>query len=187
MAQVKLRHPPYSSDEESWPENPSIDAIKKWEIDSGKSLPSDYKSFMAKYNGGALYPLEFKNNVDEEVADENDIEEITGLDLLFDWNTFAKWNSSNPSIWAESHVVIGLDSGSNLICISTDGNSYGRIIFWWRNAQDWDVEDDGPLPIGIVANDFREFVFEKLFVSEDGGSPRWQLPGDLEKAEIVEL
>lgn len=186
MNRVHLQHPPYLGDSEVWPLPPEPELISAWESEN-ITLPKDYKTFILKYNGGAVYPLEFNNNIDLDVADENDIETLVSVDVLFDWNEFQQKNSSNIGDWSRKMVAIGYDVTSSLIGISIEPDTNGSIVYWWRNSEGWDEEDDGPLPFGIIANNFREFIFEKLFISEGGGHPRWQLPKDLETARVVEF
>lgn len=186
MAELYLKHPPRSEGGE-WPAPPSPEAISEW-VGANQPLPEDYKAFLLKYNGGTVYPLEFDNNVDEDAADILDIEATTGVDILFDWDRFVEINGYSGKAWRQFMVAIGYDTTSSIIGLSILPENAGSVLYWWRNLPDaWEEDEDGPMPIGHVAEDFRDFLFQKLYASEGGGHPRWVLPQDLEKAQTVAL
>ena len=180
-----LQHP-LMDDGSPWPTPPSAQEISDWEA-SGVALPEEYKSFLMKYNGGAIYPSYFDSGVPAEVRDELDIEERPAVDILFNWQRFLLVNSGGGQDWQHFMVGIGYDTNSSLIGISTDSRMLGSVVYWWRNlGNEWDL-DDGPFPIGMIAPSFGSFLFGALQPAEHGMAHRWDLPRDLETAHVVSL
>ncbi len=162
---------------------PRREEIAAWEAANGR-LPDDYIAFLMAHNGGTVYPLMFRHNT----SDPNEYLEVgpeTGVDSLFTWDTFVDINNDAFSDWRRDHVAVGYDMTSSMILISRRPQDFGAVRYWWRNISDWDEAADGPIPVGTVAPTFRDFIFTALFVDEDGGTPRWHIPRDLETATKV--
>jgi hypothetical protein len=162
---------------------PRRDEIAGWEASHGR-LPDDYIAFMMAHNGGTIYPLVFRHNS----PDPNEFIEIgpeTGVDNLFRWDDFVEINDDAFSDWRRENVAIGYDTSSSMILLSRRPQDFGAVRYWWRNISDWDEEADGPIPVGTVAPTFRDFIFNALYVDDDGNAPRWRIPRDLETATKV--
>ncbi|MEJ6402217.1 SMI1/KNR4 family protein [Yoonia sp. 2307UL14-13] len=174
---IYLKHMPNSAGD-PWPAAPQPDTIAGWEA-ANITLPEAYRAFMLRYNGGAIYPLEFEITINEDAADMLDIPAESGVDILFDWNTFQQTNTQTQP-WRDYMIAIGYDTTSSIIGLGSDG----RVLYWWRNlANEWEVEDDGPYPVGVLGNDFQGFIED---LSGDT-APRWNLPGDLDNAMKIEF
>ena len=147
-------------------------------------LPDDYIAFMMAHNGGTVYPASFKHNIADGSA-LIELEETPAVDLLYTWDRFVGANSYLLSDWRKDHVEVGYDCSSSSILISRRTQDFGAVRYWPRNVSDWDEGADGPIPVGTVAPSFRDFIFSALSADEDGGTPRWYIPRDLETATKV--
>ena len=174
---IYLKHPS-RQDGEDWPLPPTRDAIASWEAGTA-TLPADYIHFMMSYNGGSVYPMHFDIGIDEEIADIWDVPDQSLVAMFFDWAKFVK---TNAYIGPErKHMLqIGVDTDSSFLGLSPDG----QVVHIWRNFPGaWDEEDDGPMPVTVLAPDFRSFL--RILDDRDGVAPRWNLPQDLEAARII--
>jgi hypothetical protein len=152
--------------------------IAAWEAENTR-LSEDYVQFLATYNGGTVYPMQFSTGLDEDIADEWDVPTDTGVDMLHDWATFVSVNARND-VRRKHMLQIGVDFESSSIGLAPDG----RVVHLWRNFPGaWDEEDDGPLPVTVLAPDFRSFLLG--LEDRDGTAPRWNVPRDLETAQQV--
>jgi hypothetical protein len=162
---------------------PRRDEIAAWEAANGR-LPDDYIAFLIAHNGGTVFPLMFRHNT----PDPNEYLEVgpeTGVDHLFTWDDFVDINNDAFSDWRREHVAVGYDTTSSMIVISRRPQDFGAVRYWWRNISDWDEDADGPIPVGTIAPTFRDFIFTALFADDDGGTPRWRIPSDLQTATKV--
>lgn len=150
---------------------PSNEIIANWEAQN-VPLPAGYKRFMLKYDGGFIYPDMFRLNVDDPDDWLEDVDDPTQLNTIDSWKTFVERNARKDEIYSNTHVVIGSDITSNSILIDISGEHPGSVVFWYRNNDSWD-EDDGPVPIGILAPSFEVFLKETLFARPDGPDSRW--------------
>ncbi|MGL5012172.1 MAG: SMI1/KNR4 family protein [Paracoccaceae bacterium] len=162
---------------------PRRDEIAQWEAEFGR-LPDDYIAFLMAHNGGTVYPLAFRHNI-TDAPEFVEVEENPAVDILFTWDRFLEINAYLLNDWRADHVSIGYDLTSSMILISRRAQDFGAVRYWPRNVSDWDESADGPIPVGTVAPSFRDFIFSALYVDEDGGTPRWRIPADLETAVKV--
>ncbi len=162
---------------------PSRDEIAVWETANGP-LPDDYIAFMMAHNGGTVYPMAFRNNV-TNAPDWLDLEPTGSVDNFFTWDDFVEANGFLKIDWRVEHVIVAYGNEGGSILVSQRPQDHGAVRYWPRNVADWDEEADGPLPVSTLAPTFRDFIFTALYVDEDGGTPRWYIPRDLETATKV--
>jgi hypothetical protein len=162
---------------------PNRAEIAAWE-GANTRLPEDYIAFVMAHNGGTVYPMHFRHNIPD--ADELlDLEEVLAVDILFTWDAFVQDNSATRLAWRTDHVAIGFECAYGYLALSLRPEEFGAVRFWHRNVAHWDEEEDGPMPIGMIAPSFRDFIFAALFDDPDGGTPRWSIPSDLATAVKV--
>lgn len=136
--------------------------ILQFEIKWGIILPPDYKQFLLKNNGGKPNPNKFK-------VDIRGFENCSRVRCFFGIHKNDKHDLSEH-IQRYKHMLptnllpIASEIASDLICLSVNGNDYGKIYFWDSN---WIVTDRVPdySNVHFLANSLLEF-FDKLF--EDG-------------------
>ncbi|WP_074882399.1 SMI1/KNR4 family protein [Pseudovibrio axinellae] len=153
--------------EEDWQSVPETEGlISKWELETDIKLPKDYRAFMVKYNGGRPYPCLFKHNVPKELWQMDDDDTVL-LGSIYDWKYALERCGDRlefDEIPAKS-IIIGTDPGGTELGLSMEENSFGKVYLIYFAVG---PEDDEPvMRTSLLANSFREFVFEKLYENTD--------------------
>ncbi|MFK4808666.1 SMI1/KNR4 family protein [Devosia sp. ZW T5_3] len=149
--------------------------IEAWERRTGLQLPSDYKSFMLKFNGGRVYPNMFNYAVPLERYPSTEPE--TFLDPLYDWEYVEKiWSGEEFGEGCPPGMLdIGSNPGGLEVLLSVSGDTYGQIFNWLRSTNKWGT--DGNDEVWLQAPSFRAFM-DNLFDNSDRlGYDHWHLPG----------
>jgi hypothetical protein len=143
------------------------DQIKNMERQIGVSLPSDYRKFMALYNGGqiligSVFP-EFQVTWSGKSFgfDRSSVSYVYTLnrDINFSWHdaflTLVKDQQRIP----KDTIPIAHDRGSNQILLGVGESNFGKIYLWLKDYAS--IEDDiAPNydNVGLIANSFTEFL-----------------------------
>ncbi|MGH0004278.1 SMI1/KNR4 family protein [Pseudovibrio ascidiaceicola] len=161
--------------------------ISKWEAETQITLPEDYKAFMVKYNGGRVYPCLFKHNVPQELWQMDDDIEVL-LDSIFRWQYALERRGDRLEFneIPEKSLIIGTDPGGTELGLSMEENSFGKVYLIYFAVG---PEDDEPvMRTSLLANSFREFVFDKLYENADrDGYELWYTPNTKKYARKVEF
>lgn len=113
--------------------NICINDIKKFEELIEAKLPSDYKEFLIKHNGGSGHEYAFP--LIEPMYDDEEIGSDCGLGWLYSLNNKDKYSSLERSfksdhgvIISDEFIVIASDNGGGYyICLGIRGPLYGNI------------------------------------------------------------
>ncbi len=159
--------------------------IAKWEKETGKTLPDDYRTFLKKYNGGRIYPLIFDRKIPEEVYSMG--EPATFVNTFYDWSIVEDiWNGGifnkrNPP----DMLAIGSTPGGIEILLSLNESSHGKVFLWLHSQSAWgEAENDKAWP---QDESFRSFL-TNLYENEDReGRDYWYLPSKKGTEKKVEL
>jgi hypothetical protein len=134
------------------------DDLNVFESQIGFTLPSAYRLFLLKYNGGRPIPSGFpiRGFVNNPYGM---IHYFFGIDQDFEcydlpWN----WGVMNGRL-PDGFLPIAGDHSGDLLCLSLYGDNYGSIVFW-----DFYDEHFPPTRRNVydVADSFSEFL-ESLF------------------------
>ena len=114
-------------------------AIAACERRIGRPIPTAYRAFLAKHNGGTPQPATFAF-VDDAGATASSINEF--LSVGADYESIEKYLAVFGTRVSSDLFPIANDPGGNLVLIGTGAENDGRIFFW-----DHDFEaDDGETP-----------------------------------------
>lgn len=97
-------------------------------------LPTDYKEFLLKHNGGSpnFDTFEINNDFSDGSSSFDDIRFFFGIDNTSsrkNYDIFKKIKQSKNRI-PEELLPIATDSLGNIICIGIKEKHYGKIYFW---------------------------------------------------------
>jgi cell wall assembly regulator SMI1 len=130
--------------------------VAKLEEEMGIRLPSEYRQFLLKHNGGYPEPDGFV--IHGRTEDEDGM-----VDRFLAIHDGEHDNLSRYLKWYKGRLPRNLfpvahDPGGNLICISTSGADVGKVYFW---DHDEEVEE-GVVPdyrnVYLLADDFVRFL-----------------------------
>lgn len=129
----------------------SPEVIGSFEEHIGKELPSDYKEFIVKYNGG--YPQEPNSIIDNWNVS---VRCFFGLDVNNNYNLGHVLNLYKDVIPLNS-IPIAEDNSGNLIVLSLEKPSYGEIFFW----------DHEGIKLKIIAQSFTDFIDSLVVLTDE--------------------
>lgn len=117
----------------------------------GNKLPGDYIKFLLSHNGGRPVPNTFQylynnENVESDIAWLYSISSSEYENLLKETLYFR-----NRKLILRSFVLIGRNSGSDQICLSTNDDDYGSVYIWHH-----DVTQHNDMI--FIANSFNKFL-----------------------------
>jgi SMI1-KNR4 cell-wall len=131
--------------------NPSPASIERLEQALGSALPSAYREFLVRYNGGRpsyeLFQIQPLPETIENIATSSllhflyaFIESKTHADLF---HNFEVWQGRIPA----QTLPIGQDQGGSLLLLAYEGSKAGKILYWDKN---YEVDFEN----GVVADIF---------------------------------
>jgi hypothetical protein len=129
----------------------SPEVITSLEKHIGKALPSDYKDFIVKYNGG--YPQQPNSVIDNKNVS---VRYFFGLNVNNNYDLGHILNLYKDVIPLNS-IPIAEDNSGNLIVLSLDTSSYGEIFFW-------DHED---IKLTTIARSFTDFIDSLVVLTDE--------------------
>jgi|GEM_PF-1308670 len=120
-------------------------AIAAWEEANNLELPTDYRRFMVRYNGGRVFPRLFKHKMEPLKAGPY-VDETgeTYLDLIFPWDTVeSHWQKKTYGEGVPpGHLVIGDSPGGIQILMSVGPADRGRIFSWYHSTSRWSTGEN---------------------------------------------
>ncbi|WP_341755622.1 MULTISPECIES: SMI1/KNR4 family protein [unclassified Candidatus Tisiphia] len=136
-------------------ESTNLEEIEKFEHLIQAKLPSDYKQFLLKHNGG--HPVFDAFELSEPINKKN-----TGI--LVEWfyalhdkevsNIVLEFQRSRGKI-PDEFLPIACDDGGDL-CLGIRGDDYGSLYYWTTNWSFWSEDDLNYLY--FVSNSFTDFI-----------------------------
>lgn len=128
-------------------------SVEEFEREIGTKLPEDYRKFLLDYNAAEIRPNIFWI---EDEKEENGIRYFLGIcedewyDLTANKNNYRERVPPNLLPFAS-------DEDSSLVCISIEGDDYGRIYFWDRHQEGFDNKPDYR-NVHLLADSFSNFL-----------------------------
>lgn len=134
---------------------PTLDAARLDEI-AGRGLPTEYRTFMLEYNGGALsesahLPDDSSGASVRAFLTVDDPQGSAGYDLAHFLETCA-------GRYPHGFLPIAVDSSSNLILLDTGYEQAGSVWFWDHEAEADEDEPPRTDNIARIAGSFAQFV-----------------------------
>lgn len=136
--------------------NLDIKRLRKFEKELLVCLPDDYKSFLAKSNGGKPYPSEFWVEYPKNASE---------VYIFYGLYNEPKWESLDYLFHAGLHIptnltAIGDDGVGNYICMRIDNIKFGSVYFIDHELYDHN-NPSSPEGITFIADSFQDF-FDNL-------------------------
>ena len=124
---------------------------QKWDV----KLPSEYKEFLLKYNGGYPSPDAFAI---KEIEDESTVDRFLSIDAGPHSNLDKYVNTYSGRI-PKDLFPIAHDPGGNLICIGIKGKNIRKIFFW---DHEFEVDEGEPdySNVHLIADNLSHFLDE---------------------------
>ncbi len=130
-----------------------------FESELGIKLPSDYRNFLLKHNGGRPHPNVFDVLVEGSIL-------RTGVNRFLGFSdseseTFSNYFEVYADRIPKNLFPIATGLSVDLICLSIRGEDYGKVYYWDHN---WEVTDGEPdyRNIHLIADNFADFL-NKLY------------------------
>jgi len=160
----------------SFVKDPSSD-IKRWEEESGRTLPDDYKRFMLAFNGGVPYPNVFTFAAPLTAYPSAD--PTTFIDPLNDWAMIeAEWNKKETyrNALPPNMLIIGADPGGLVVLMSVaeEESKHGKIFVWVARGEPWGDEDNNT--VWQQAESFGTFMASLFDDADKTGWDHWHIP-----------
>ena len=137
------------------------DMIAQFENDLNLSLPSDYKSFMLKVNGGTPeddWMFSFVDSANGEL-NNSDLRELFVFynEVNDNYDDIIRIYKSMVSekLISPLYFPIGDDSGGNPICINLSDDEYGAVFYCDHELEN---AETGFLLSSKIANSFEDFL-----------------------------
>jgi hypothetical protein len=157
----------------------NLQEIEQAEERLNVTLPSTYKNFLLKYNGGRPVPDGFDISwTEDRIISETRREcsedwrsSMVGWFLSIyegEYSNFMEYNLVDfKGRIPKETIAIAHDPGGNLILLGVAGEQIGKVLFWVKDHENWEGDDSiENIPwydnIGLIANSFDEFINEKL-------------------------
>lgn len=123
-------------------------------LENGFNFPPEYLAFLEKHNDGEL--------------DSNIISDFDECAVRYFYGT-SDDDCSNFKDVLDAYkgrmpmlcVPIAEAEGGNLLCMSLDSNSYGRVVWWDHETMDVEEDEECSYSIGdmyVIAKDFNELL-----------------------------
>lgn len=160
----------------SYVEDPRAE-IERWEYETGLQLPAEYRTFMLRFNGGRVYPRQFRTPLAQEPIDEPMYpnSDVTYVDIIMSWASVeSHWRGDTYGEGVPPQYLIIADTPGpiQLLMAMTDAD-YGKIFSWYHSQYTWGT--DGNDKMYFQSDCFRQFI--QSLVDEDGTDfQSWRLP-----------
>jgi len=138
-----------------------IGTIEKLEKSTGIQLPSQYRKFLTKYNGGYPIPDGF---LLKDKSDGSSVDRFLGIDVGENSNLEKYLNTYKNRI-PTTLFPIAHDPGGNLILIGVTQDALGKIYFWDHERETDDCEPNMS-NVYLIADNFDDFINELYTIEE---------------------
>jgi hypothetical protein len=126
--------------------------IEKFESYIGHELPTDYKRFLIKNNGGRTKPDAFKTISDEM---ESLIHFIYGFTEGPNYDLKTNYDKWKKNDFPKKYLPIAIDALGNYIVLDlSESHNYGHVLFWSH-----DTPELRPVEISVNFNGFIKSLF----------------------------
>jgi SMI1 / KNR4 family (SUKH-1) len=149
--------------------------IEAWENREGLQLPSDYKSFMATFNGGCVYPRLFKHTIPSTVVPNEAGESF--VDTIYDWKTVeAHWSGAtyDRESVPPNHIIFACTPGSIELLMALKDEQCGNIFAWPHFNSRWNTDPN--TRIYLLAKTFTEFLRSLFDDERKSDYDGWHIP-----------
>jgi hypothetical protein len=138
-------------------------ALSTVEHEFGIRFPSDYRSFLLKFNGGRPSPAAFDIAWQSgQLAGEDwKSSEVSRFLAIYDGDkaNFIELNRVDfKGRLPADTVAIAQDPGGNIILLAVKGPLANRVLFWVKDHEVEEGHKPGYENVGIVADSFDEFL-----------------------------
>ena len=134
----------------------------------GVSFPDDYRSFMARFNGGRPKPrklkVEWRDN--QACADEWPTTSMGWFYWISDdpVNDLVDLNKTDfAGRLPNGCVTIAADAGGNQVLLALAGPHSGKVLFWVKDHEVDEGDEPGYDNVGFLADSFAELLTQKLY------------------------
>lgn len=148
--------------------------IARWEQETKHILPSDYRRFMLKFNGGRVFPRLFRYTVPLDRYPST--QPCTKVKVFYSWAEVVSYGrgdiygKGNPA----DMLFIGCDPYSLEILLSLRPTDFGHIFCWVHTSTPWGTE--GNTEVWHQADSFEGFL-ASLYDRTDGSDyGAWHVP-----------
>jgi cell wall assembly regulator SMI1 len=131
------------------------DKLSQFEKELGRQLPQDYRQFLLRHNGGKPNPGKFSVDIDG-FRNTTVVQRFLGFHDT-DADSFSRYSKIYENRIPDNLLPIATELSVDLICISINGDDYGKVYYWDHN---WEVTEGKPdySNVHILANSFTEFL-----------------------------
>lgn len=138
--------------------------IDSFEKDLKISLPSEYRNFLLKNNGGYVEPNIFYYRDEDNFETNSAISIFFPLDSSFDNCLQVIVKAYRKRV--PSHLMpIASDVFGNLVCLGVSERNQCKIYFWDHERESNEFGDEGN--VFLVADSLHDFLLSLLFSEDD--------------------
>ena len=160
----------------SFVKDPRIE-IERWENETSHKLPSDYRDFMYRFNGGRVYPRNFRTAliVGLPTGPYVNNSDLTYMDLILSWKSVEEhWRGKTYGKGVPpKHLVIAKTPGGIQLLMALTEKDNGKIYSWLHSTSEWGSE--GNEQLHLQSNDFSSFL-KSLFENDPSEFKNWYGP-----------
>jgi cell wall assembly regulator SMI1 len=127
----------------------------------GFRLPTAYRSFLLKYNGGKPKPAGFRFDKETDRYNDSEINFFYGIQENAEYHINFERNCRMSEGRMPSNIIpIASDPFGNRICISISGEDCGHVYFWDHEREADPDEDEVPdySNLHLIATSFDQFL-----------------------------
>jgi hypothetical protein len=150
--------------------------VELWEKENRIKLPPDYRNFILRFNGGCVYPRQFRTPLAIGPVGPYFCEsDVTYIDLILDWKSVEMhWKGETYGEGVPPmHLVIAETPGSIQLLMALTDDNYGKIYSWCHSTNTWGTDSNDVTH--FQSNDFQSFL--KSLIDQDGSDfENWQRP-----------
>jgi hypothetical protein len=161
--------------------------IAAWETHLGQRIPTDYRAFLIRYDGGFPYPNVFEDVTPDAVRRVPDkaaiCDRLYGLDLAKAETDGATFGKGVPP----GYALIGQDPGGLILLLSLRAGNAGAIHIWQSTSNIWGTDGNDESRVFKQADSFTAFLGSLFDTSDKVGYDYWATPSVLENAVELNL
>ncbi len=129
-----------------------------FEQEIGATLPTDYRNFLKRYNGGKPSLSVFKWG--EQAYSDSSVRHFFSLSNATDASLRRIRSVYQRSDFRVSLDVlpIAADDGGNLVCIGIQGERHGKVYFWDHEQEGENNSASASVDLQLVSENFKDFL-----------------------------